>query len=370
VIDNGSGLIKIGFGGDENPKKLIRNFIGRAKHTKVMHETGTNQDYFVGDYAEQHRGILKLSYPMEHGVVTDWEAMENIWDYCYKQLQVDKEEHPVLLTEAALNPTENRLKAAQIFFEKFEAPYFYCVIQAVLGLYASLKTTGTVLDCGDGVTHAVPIYNGYAIMNAVTRMDLAGRDITRYLQLLLRLRGYNMDTSSELEMVRSLKESDSIMYVAASYSKEEELFKRGAVTEEKAFTLPDGSTISIGPERFRATEVLFKPDIIGLEYQGVHELLYNSIQKTDRDIRQHMYSDIVLSGGSTMFSKFPDRILSELHQMTKERTRIKLFAPQNRKNSVWIGGSILASLSTFKDMWITKQQFHEFGANIILRNTF
>ena len=335
-----------------------------------MYETGSNQDYFVGHFAEEHRGILKLQYPMEHGVVTDWEAMENIWDYCYKQLQVDKEEHPVLLTEAALNPTSNRERTTQIFFEKFEVPYFFCVMQAVLGLYATLKTTGIVLDCGDGVTHAVPIYNGYAITSAINRVDIAGRDVTRYLQLLLRLKGFNMDTSSELEMVRSIKESESIMYVATSYNKELGLYERGEAADERVYQLPDGSPVTLGSERFKAPEILFRPDIIGLEYQGVHQVLFNSIQKTDRDLRPQMYSDIVLAGGSTMFNKFPDRILHELHQLTQERTHIRLMAAQNRKNSVWIGGSILASLSTFKDMWITRQQYLEHGSSIVLRNTY
>ena len=162
-------------------------------------------DYFVGDKAEALKGLLSIRYPMDHGIVDDWSDMEKVWSHAYKELAVQSEQHPVLLTEAPLNPRKNREKAAQIFFETYNVPAFFVSMQAILSLYASGETTGLVLDCGDGVTHVVPVCSGFAVPSAILRADIGGRDLTRYLQLLLRRAGHTFHTSSEMEIVRTIK---------------------------------------------------------------------------------------------------------------------------------------------------------------------
>ncbi|KAF6775086.1 hypothetical protein AHF37_05062 [Paragonimus kellicotti] len=162
---------------------------------------------FIGPKAEEHRGLLSIRYPIEHGIIRDWNDMERIWTYVYgkDQLMVSSEEHPVLLTEPPYNPKRNREKMAEIFFETFSVPALYISMQAVLSLYSTGRTTGVVLDSGDGVTHAVPIYEGYALPHAIERADLAGRDVTRFLRLLLRKEGADFHTTSEFEIVRQIK---------------------------------------------------------------------------------------------------------------------------------------------------------------------
>lgn len=350
-------------------------------------------DLFVGDKARDLRGILRLTYPTQHGVITDWEDMHALWSHMYHELNIAHDQHPVLLTESPLNPKSNRGKAAEIFFETFNVPALYVQVQAILSLYASGRTTGVVLDSGDGVTSCVPVYEGFTLPNSITRIDVGGREVTDYLQLLLRKNsGVNLYTSAEREVVKEIKEK--ICYVAynidnyekeyASSSSSQDAKLHGLTTgadgtamlgtdelePEIPYKLPDGSILHVGSEKYRAPELLFNPSLIGLEYPGIHQSLVNCISKCDLDLRRTLYSNITLAGGSTLFDGFGDRLLSEVRRLAPRDTKIKIWAPPDRILSTWIGGSILASLATFKKMWVTKKEYEEGGKNAIYRKMF
>lgn len=382
VFDNGSGTIKAGIAGDAAPRVYFGSYVGRPKHKRVM-ARAAEYEYFIGKHVDDNKGLLKLKYAMEHGIVTNWDDMERIWGHLYTdELDIKSEDHPLLFTEAPLNPRHNREKAAQVFFETFNVPALYFSVQAVLALYASGKTTGIVLDSGDGVTHTVPIFNGFAVSSAIQRIDLAGRDVTEHLQLLLRREGVNLSTSAEKEIVRQIKEKHC--YVALDPRKEEKEWTQTALLRSipsgglsgasgagmvagaanDAFLLPDGQVVRVQAEKFRAPELLFSPHIIGSESQGVASLVSTSITKTDMDLRSALYENIVLSGGSTLIKGFGDRLLAELKTSAPKHTRLRIMAPPERKYSTFIGGSILAGLSTFRKMWVSADEYSE-NPNIV-----
>ncbi len=366
VIDNGTGFTKNGFAGEDQPRSVFPTIIGYPKYQIIMTDVEHYvREYYIGEEALNLRGVLKLVYPIEHGQILDWDAMERIWHYSfYNDLRVNPNEHPVLLTEPPLNKNSNKEKMAELMFETFNVPAMYISMQAILSLYASGRTTGIVVDAGDGVTHIVPVYEGFAISHAIHRADIGGRDLTDYLRRLLRQRGYSLTSSAEREIVRDLKER--LCYIALDPEKELKLAEKvsGMV---KSYTLPDGETLSIGAERFMAPELLFNPSVTGSEELPLDEQIYNAIQACDVDLRRDLYSNIVLSGGSTMFPGLKERLHKELTELVPETMEIKIIAPPERRYSVWIGGSILSSLKTFSKLWVTRKEYKETGPTAVYR---
>lgn len=365
IIDNGSGLCKAGLSGEIGPRHVISSVVGHPKFK--MASAGANQKQrYVGEEALHKHEVLHLRYPIERGLVTRWDDVEKLWGHLFEwELGVRACERPVLMTEPSLNPRETREKTAEMMFEKFQVPAFYLSDQAVLALYSSACVTGLVVDSGDGVTCTVPIFEGYSLPHAVTKLYVAGRDITEHLTQLLQAGGRAFPCALDKVLVDDIKEK--LCYVALEPEKE---LSRRPEEVLREYKLPDGNTIQIGDQLFQAPEALFTPTQLGIQNPGLSKMVFCSITKCDANIQNNLYGEIVLSGGTTLFQGLDDRLLKELEQLASKGTPIKITAPPDRWFSTWIGASIVTSLSSFKQMWVTSSDFKEFGTSVVQRRCF
>ncbi|MES1914828.1 MAG: hypothetical protein MHM6MM_006857 [Cercozoa sp. M6MM] len=427
VVDNGSCLVKAGVAGTDKAQVVAPSLVGTAKYPQAMlsAELAVQDDTLCCERASEMRGVLRLRRPLRTGAtVADWNDLEKVWRHVYGRLGallimgvsvcacrykylpvrvlpckyrpasagVSAREHPLLLGETPLRCDNERLRTAELAFDALGVPALHIAAQPILSLYASGRTTGAVLDVGHTVSHCVPIFEGFAVPHAVQRVDLAGQDVDEELRRLLARSGHRFDTSAELEVVRAIKEATCVVpddFAAAEKRLQDRLRqqmrprrKTHAAAEatsavpaasflggdiETTYRLPDGNSVTLGAERYRATQVLFDPTICGKEHSGVHHLVTDAVTRCDLDLRQALYNTVVLAGGSTCLSGFPQRLGHELRQLLPRGVAIKVVAPRNRQQSAWIGGSILASLGTFRRMWVTRQDFDECGASIFAR---
>ncbi|XP_053436877.1 actin-related protein T1-like [Nycticebus coucang] len=364
ILDNGSGLCKVGFSGETGPRHIINSVVG---HSKVnIPSERDNKKYFVGEEAECKYETLSLHYPIERGLVTRWDDMEKLWQHLFEcRLGVKPCDQPILMTEPSLNPRESREKLAEMMFENFNVPAFYLSNHAVVALYASACITGLVVDSGHEVTCTVPIFEGYALPHAVTKLYVAGRDITEHLIRILFPRGCTFPRMLNKALVNDIKEK--LCYIALEPDKE--LCKKPKEVFQE-YRLLDGNVIHIGHQLYQAPEVLFAPDQLGIHSPGLSKMVSSSIMKCSVDIQKNLFGDIVLCGGTTLFPGLEERLRKELDQCAFKGTPIKIVASRDRCFSAWIGASIMTSVSTFKQMWVTSADFKEFGASLVHRRCF
>lgn len=377
VCDNGTGFVKCGYAGSHFPSHIFPSLVGRPIIRAANRIDNIEvKDLMVGDEASKLRSMLEVNYPMENGMVRNWEDMCHVWDYTFgeEKLNIDPTNCKVLLTEPPMNPLRNREKMIEVMFEKYGFDSTYIGIQAVLTLYAQGILTGVVVDSGDGVTHVCPVYEGFALPHCTRRLDIAGRDITRYLIKLLQIRGYSFNHSADFETVRMIKEK--LCYVAYDVAMEKKLAQETTFLVEP-YTLPDGRVVKVDGERFEASEALFQPHLINVEGPGMAELLFNSIQAAEMDMRPELYKHIVLSGGTTMYPGLPSRFEREIKQLYLERVlkgdtdrlskfKIRIEDPPRRKNMVFMGGAVLANVMKDRDdFWMSKKEYEENGINVL-----
>jgi actin, other eukaryote len=351
VIDFGSNLTKSGFSGNDLPISVIPTICGTPKNINITYNSilkgMEEKNVYIGDYLFGKRG-LSYHYPIEKGIINDFYLFEKFLHHCfYNELRVAPEETNVLITEPPFNPKINREKIIQLMFEKFSVPCFYSFEQEVLSLYSNGRTTGVSINSGEQITRIVPIYEGYSLKHSIFKIDIGGKDVTDNLLKLLSNNGYTFQTSAEKEIVRDIKEK--LGFVSSDIKRDLKLSENKFV---KSYELPDGNVIEVGHERFKPIEILFNPKLVNLENDGISETVYNSIGNCDFEIRKELFYNICLSGGNTMFGGFSERLKNDVEDFVKTPKKIKVIAPQERKYSAWIGGSLFSSLDIFLDVFL------------------
>eukprot|EP00958_Prasinococcus_capsulatus_P000700 scaffold51_cov401-Prasinococcus_capsulatus_cf.AAC.6 len=349
--------------------------VGKPLNYEGEAQDGTAHGIVVGEECRRRRYELAVSYPVNEGIVQDWDEMRHVWDHTFNDiLRITPSDCKILLTEPPMNPKKNREKMLQAMFEEYGFQAAFVQIQAVLTLYAQGLLTGLVLDSGDGVSHVVPVIEGYGYQHATKRMNVAGRHVTEYLIELLTRRGYAFNRTADFDTVRQIKES--LCYVAYDYERELKLAQETTVLMEN-YTLPDGRVIKIGPERFQAPEVLFSSDLLDIEGGGMANIVFDCIQEMDVDNRAPLYEHIVLSGGSSMYPGLPSRLEKDLKEMyvtqilggrkdSSKKIKINIEDPPRRRHMVFLGGAVLAELmKSHPNLWITKKEWEEKGVKVL-----
>jgi len=399
VIDNGTGYTKMGYAGNYEPNFIVPSLISMA-----VAKAGTKTDpvgdldFFIGAEAAEKRLNYNIDYPIRHGIVENWDTMEKYWQRCiYQYLCCDPEEHYMLLTEPPLNTPENREYTAEIMFETFNVPGLYIAVQAVLALCASLLTkadkgkasssvTGTVIDSGDGVTHIIPVVDGYVIGSCIKHIPLAGRDVTNFIVQQLRDRGENLLPEDALTVAKKIKES--YCYVCPDIVKEYEKFDK----DPTRFRVHKGINsktkeeikIDVGYERFLGPEIFFSPEIFSSDFTiPLSNVVDTTIQACPIDTRRPLYNYITLSGGSTMFKHFVQRLQRDIGRACQDRfdetkkrypnvdmkkIEVKVVTHAFQRFAVWFGGSMLASQPEFLGYFHTKAEYAEQGPRIARHN--
>jgi actin-related protein 2 len=391
VLDSGTGYIKIGYPNANFPTAVFPTVLGRpvlragaTKTDKAKASGGAApqvelKDLMLGDETLAVRHLLDISAPVKNGVVKNMDDMCLLWDYAFsRKLKVDPREYMLSMSEAPICSDRSRSEVFQVMFEKFGVRGMQTTPQGVLALYSLGAMTGIAVDSGEGVTHCTPVYDGYSLRKADRRVDIGGKDVTENLVRLMQRRGYSFHSSADFELVKAIKEK--FCYAAVDFKLEKKL-SDSTTAVEKTMTLPDNTSISIGPERFEATEVLFDPSRMGVDCDGLSTQIWNSIQAADIDIRGMLYENVILAGGSTMFPGLPSRIEADMRKLFIEkalkgdaskahRFRLKVHDPPRRKYMAFLGGSCYAQLTAGSaDHWITKAQYEE-GGDALVKQMF
>ncbi|XP_069497132.1 actin-like protein 9 [Ambystoma mexicanum] len=364
VIDTGTGSCKAGFAGQATPLSVVKTVLSYPLE-KTLKSGNIREPYFVGQLALEQPDV-RIVEPVRHGIIIDWDAAETLWRHMfYHDLKVSPEEHAILLSDPPLSPTTNREKMVEVLFESMNCPGMYVSYQSVLSTYSYGKISGLVVESGYGVTHTVPVLQGYNLPHATERMDLAGTDLTDSLMKMFLEFGHNF-SDSMMHIVEDIKHK--CCYVAADYENEVSLPENLYLVD---YQLPDGQVITIGKERFQCPEALFSPpEAVGIDQVGIHIMAQNSLNKIPEECKKEIYDNILLCGGSSLFDGFYERFCREFQKWQPQKFETNIISLPERKYSTWTGGSILASLKAFQSCWVHLDQYKEHGPYIVHRKCY
>lgn len=353
VIDLGTGTTRIGFSGDDAPRFEAPTVVSNGKD-------GTVECF---SKAHKMRETVPVTPAMDRGLVSDWNAMEHLMQHVYELLNLANDPNaPILISEAALVPKEQREQMVELLFEKVKVQALYFSVAPVLSLFSYGRTTGMVVEMGHGTCHTVPVFEGFGLFHSILQLDFGGQDLTQAVAQMLSHRGSSFSPAHSLEIAQFLKEKYCVVQPdKGSYTV---AVAEANKSDTVQHTLPDGTVVTLGTDRYKPTEALFDPAIIGKDtLRGIQHLAVESIRKCDQDIAPTMFGNIVLAGGTSLFGNMKQRLKREVKDLAPV-DKVEVFANTERRYGSWVGGSIFASLPTMQDMWVTKADYDEAGPDV------
>ena len=371
IIDLGSGEIKAGFSGEEKPSIKFKSYIGEPKFKKVFSalykENQEIKAQTIGDDCLNNIGLLKLRNPIKHGILTYEQDIIPLFNYIYSKLGVSPEEiseHPVVITEPLLNPYSNREKICNSLFDDLDIPSIFFASQPILSLFSTSSTSGIILESGEGVTQSCIVYEGYSLPNTFERFDFGGGDVTEFLRLLLKKKGYQLYHSNEYRFISDIKEK-YCFFVNKKYNLDINNVKKALNAKKINYYLPDGNSVSLGDERIIASEILFNPELIGKEYLGLSDIVLSSINKAEIQLRPKAFENIVLSGGNTSMRGLEEKIKDDIIQKSNKIVKVNVSTVKEPQLSCWVGASIISNLDIFKKISVSKSEWTEKGSKAV-----
>lgn len=356
VIDNGTGIIKGGLSGDEAPRSIFPNLVGKPKNEAIV-VGGDNRECYIGNSVNEKKGVLSVSCPIEHGIITDWQDMIKVWHYAFfSELLVECAEQPILITKTPNSPEEADFKITEIMFEYFNAPAIFFTPTNVLSLFATGRKSGLVIDSGHDVTNVLPVFEGYPIQENIETELYGGKAITDSLRLIYEDR--DPLVKGNFDQIQYLKEKFSSVPEKGSNG-----FKGTASNE--IFALPDGQKVKLGEELQRIPDQMFNPVEDGFCTRSVQEMVCSSINKCDEVLHNELYQNILITGGNSLTTGYTNRLQSELSKSTNNQSSVDV--RKERLYLTWIGASLLSSLSTFHELCIHRDDYNRYGADVVKR---
>ncbi|KAF0697924.1 Aste57867_11421 [Aphanomyces stellatus] len=391
VGDVGSLTAKFGYAGEDTPNVVFPSCMGvrPATNERIVGQSALTSCH---DLTAVPRAIST----MEDKTNYNWDVMEKLWLHAFDELHVDPTQHAILTCLSPFDMHESE-SYMELMFEKFSVPAFYVAKDAVLNAFSFGKSTALVCDIGASSTRVVPVVEGFSLKGSAHRSTVGGEALTAQLLAILHdkhkveihpgVRKYAEGTAAPLasasneyrnfrilEIVRDMKES---LCAVPETTLQEELAE--SVAPEQ-YELPDGQVVTLGSERFRVPEKLFHPDVIAADSttvysasKGLHRMVYNAVQASDADVRKDLLYNMVLCGGGSGLPGLTERLHWEVSQMVPSSTykvRLAQVSSIEKKFSAWIGGSILASLGSFQQLWVSKREYDEHGAEAMAAARF
>lgn len=352
IIDNGTYEIKAGLNTKTSPELIFRTSVGFSKSEE------SSENWYIGEEAKEKKDLLKFKYPIEFGLIRDWENMEKIWGHIFSELKIDSYGSNVILTEVPMNPYKNREKTLQIFFETFDIQGLYIGIQSMFNFLSFGKFNGINIDSGEDVTHFVPIVDGIPYYYGTLRVDIGGKNLTEYMVRLVNEAGYFISTSQKKEMIKDLKEKICVV----AYDFEEYI----QIAEKIEYKLPDNSSIFLRDEIFKCPEALFDPIKIGKEDEdNFAKMCCNSINRCKNNDRNNISSCILLSGGNSMFKGLDERLRIEIKNIALESYKEDVRVESSEKYSAWIGEQAFSKFNNIEEILISKTEYYEKGSMVV-----